>query len=221
MRTAAWRTSGVSRARVRSWYVIFGWALVLGMSGCGRKEEEAFEVLRPKEPVSRIARHWVLPDFALTERSGRPVMLKDFLGKVWVADFFYTSCPGPCPMLTSRLSELHSATAGMDGVLLASITAQPEKDTPEVLSKYASRFGADERWLFLTGPKPGIYELANTGFKLGLSEQGATAEEPVTHSSKLCLVDKNGMVRGFYEGLPPESTRQILEDIRVLLKESR
>jgi protein SCO1/2 len=213
--------NSASKSVVAGWVRFLIFALVIWSAGCGKKEDEAFEVLRSPEPVERLKRHWVLPEFELTERTGKGVRLADFLGKVWVTDFFYTSCPGPCPMLTSRLSELHKATAGMNGVLLASITAQPEKDTPEVLAKYASRFGADERWLFLTGSKPAIYELANSGFKLGLSEQGGTVEEPVTHSSKLCLVDKNGMVRGFYEGLTPESTRQILEDIRVLLKESR
>ena len=211
---------GRSRSKgVRAGLLLAG--LFLAVAGCGQREEEAFEVLKAPGPVARITRHWVLPDFELTERSGRTVRRADFLGKVWVADFFYTSCPGPCPMLTSRLSEIHRATAGMDGVVLASITAQPEKDTPEVLSKYAARFGADGRWWFLTGAKDGIYELANHGFKLGLSEQGATEAEPVTHSSKLCLVDKNGMVRGFYEGLTPESVNQVLEDIQVLLKESR
>jgi protein SCO1/2 len=198
-----------------------GW-LALGLfAGCNKVEDEPFEVLKgPKVPRS-LERRWQVTDFSLIERSRRAVGLRDLLGKVWVADFFYTSCPGPCPMLSSRLSELHRSTAGMDGVALVSISADPEKDTPEVLEKYAAKFKADDRWLFLTGDKTAVYALANGGFKLGLSDQGGTAEEPVTHSTKLCLVDKNGTVRGFYEGLSPESQGQLLEDIQVLLKESR
>jgi protein SCO1/2 len=140
---------------------------------------------------------------------------------VWVADFFYTTCPGPCPMLTSRLSELHRATKLMTGVAFVSISADPEKDTPEVLGKYAEKFAADERWLFLTGAKDAVYGLANQGFKLGLSEDPANEREPVTHSTKLVLVDRNASVRGFYEGLTPEGVRRLLSDIEVLLKESR
>lgn len=195
-------------------------ALLLALaSGC-RKEEPAFEVFHaPEQPA--LQRHWQAPDFSLTERSGTAIRAADLSGKVWVADFFYTTCPGPCPMLTSRLSEVHKATRDLAEVRLVSISTDPAKDTPEVLRQYAAKFGADERWLFLTGEKAAIFELANRGFKLSVSEEGGTAAEPITHSTKLVLVDRNGTIRGFYEGTTPAESQRLVGDIKRLLEESR
>jgi protein SCO1/2 len=184
------------------------------------KKSGPFEVYPPPARPD-LVRHWQVPDFSLTERSGKTVSLSDLRGKVWVADFFYTSCPGPCPMMTSRLSDIHKATLGRGGVVLVSISTDPSKDTPEVLKQYAEKFGADERWLFLTGDKGAIYKLANQGFKLSVTEEGGTEQEPVTHSTKLVLVDKNGTIRGFYEGTSKDDIEQIESAISRLEKETR
>ncbi len=189
-------------------------------AGCGKKDE-AFEMLGNPAPRAALPRHWQLPDFALTERDGRTITAADLRGKVWIADFFYTSCPGPCPMMSSRLSDVQKVTAGLPDVALVSISADPTKDTPEVLKEYATRFHAGPGWLFLTGDKVAIYDLANHGFKLGVSENGATAKEPVTHGTKLILVDKNGFVRGFYDALDPNSNGPLLTDLQILRKETR
>ncbi len=207
----------VWNARVAAGVLVFCTGVWTG--GC-RKSDDAFDVINPPVP-QRLRVYWQVPPFSLTERSGRVVGLGDLEGKVWVADFFYTTCPGPCPMLTSRLSELHRAAKLLPNVAFVSISADPEKDTPEVLGKYAEKFGADERWLFLTGTKDAVYGLANLGFKLGLSEDLANEREPVTHSTKLVLVDRNANVRGFYEGLTPEGASLLLSDMELLLKESR
>ncbi len=158
---------------------------------------------------------WPLPEFSLTERSGNPVTLADLKGKIWVADFFYTTCPGPCPMLTSRLSALHKKLGARENVRLVSISTDPEKDTPDVLKLYAEKFGASDRWLFLTGDKAHIFDLANKGFKLTVVEDPAAAgsAEPITHSTKLALVDRDGVVRGFYDGLGEQSLEELLRDI--------
>ncbi|MDB6171740.1 MAG: hypothetical protein JWL59_1051 [Chthoniobacteraceae bacterium] len=190
------------------------------LAGC-KKQEEAFEVLQPPAAPTQLHRHWQLPDFSLIERTGRPVTSAELRGKVWVADFFYTSCPGPCPMMTSRLSEIHKATRDEKDVSLVSISTDPSKDTPDVLKQYAAKFGADERWLFLTGEKESIYTLANKGFKLSVSDEDGTEREPVTHSTKLVLVDRNGTVRGFYDSQTEEETQKLIQDIKRLLKETR
>lgn len=167
--------------------------------------------------VQNLQKYWPAPDFTLTERSEKPVTLSDLKGKVWIADFFYTSCPGPCPMLTSRLSNLQKELANDPDVRLVSISSDPEKDTPAVLREYASHFGAGDRWYFLTGNKDTIYKLANDGFKLGLAED-KNAKEPITHSTKLVLIDRSGTVRGFYDGVGGNITR-LVTDIRTLEKE--
>lgn len=199
--------------------LMFGAALVsLSFTAC-RKNDEAFEVLTPPERPAELSKLWPVPDFKLTTQQNKPLTRADLAGKVWVADFFYASCPGPCPMMQSRLAEIHRATNGQADVALVSISTDPAKDTPEVLREYAARFKADERWSFVTGDKDAIYDLANSGFKLTVTNQGATEREPVTHSTKLALVDKAGVVRGFYEGVTAEDVNRLLADIAKLRSE--
>jgi len=165
-----------------------------------------------------LQKYWTLPEFTLTERSGQPVHSTDLAGKVWVADFFYTTCPGPCPALTSRFGEVQKALGNAPDVRLVSISVDPEKDTPEVLNVYAERFKAGPGWLFCTGDKIAIYRLAHDGFKLPIAE-GTPEGGPITHTTRLILVDKSGTVRGFYEGTTEEGVHDLVRDIHRLLEE--
>ena len=165
-----------------------------------------------------LPKYWPLPDFKLTERSGQPFDSTSLKGKVWVADFFFASCPGICPMLTARMAAVHQEFANEDRVRFVSITTDPVADTPAALREYAARFKADARWSFLTGDKTYIWNLCQTGFKLSVVESPA-GPEPITHSSRLVLVDKTGTVRGTYEGVGDDGPKKIIEDIRLLLAE--
>jgi protein SCO1/2 len=182
------------------------------------QEAEPFEVLQKPAVPQTLRAYWPVPSFSLTSAVEKTVTDKDLRGKVCVLDFFYTTCPGPCPMMTSRLSSLQASVANMPSVRLISISADPEKDTPEVLRQYAEKFQAGENWLFLTGAKPAIHDLANKGFKLSIVEMPEAAES-ITHSTKLVLIDQAGMIRGFYEGAGEDSTPPLLADIQRLLKE--
>jgi protein SCO1/2 len=165
-----------------------------------------------------LGRFWAIPDFALTDRSGKAVTLNDLRGKIWVADFVYTTCPGPCPMLSSRMAEIQKEVAFAPDVRLVSISTDPASDTPAVLETYAQRFHATDRWLFLTGDKAQIYALANQGFKLSVTED-RNSPEPITHSTKLVLIDRQGIVRGFYDGMDAKTGERLVNDIRKLLGE--
>lgn len=187
------------------------------LGGC-KKKEQAFEMLQPPTVPAALQKHWVLPDFALIERSGAPLRRDDLAGKVWVADFFYTTCPGPCPMLSSRLSAVQKALGDAPEVRLVSISVDPEKDTPAVLQLYAEKFQAGERWLFATGAKDAIYQLARDGFKLPVADAPVEGGL-ITHSTRLVLVDRAGTVRGFYEGGSEASVGELARDIRQLLAE--
>ena len=110
-----------------------------------------------------------LPDFSLTERSGRNVTLADLREKVWIANFIYTHCTDTCPLQSARMAKLQDDFAGERDLRLVSITVDPARDTPRVLVGYAARYGADpQRWLFLTGEKQAIYALAQQGFHLSV-----------------------------------------------------
>ena len=165
-----------------------------------------------------LPKYWSLPDFKLTERSGQPFDSASLKGKVWVADFFFASCPGICPMLTARMAAVHQEFAREDRVRFVSITTDPVADTPAALRDYATRFKADARWSFLTGDKTYIWNLCQTGFKLSVVESPA-GPEPITHSSRLVLVDKTGTVRGTYDAVGDDGPKKIIEDIRRLLAE--
>lgn len=196
-----------------------GFALAC-VAGCEQRFSSPIVMLTPTKQSGQtdLQRYWEIPDFTLTERSGQSAGMSDLKGKVWVADFFYSTCPGPCPMMTSRLSDLHQALAGEPDVRFVSISTDPEKDTPEILQAYAKNFGASERWLFLTGEKDAIFSLAQKGFKLSVTEDPA-APEPITHSTKLVLVDRSGTVRGLYEGIGEDDSARLVQDIRRLLQE--
>jgi protein SCO1/2 len=158
------------------------------------------------------------PSFQLTNQNGRPFGSADLAGKIWIADFIFTSCPGPCPMISSRMSELQKPLQKTD-VHLVSFTVDPEKDTPEVLRGYAQKLKAEPaRWDFLTGPKSAIYDISKNGFKLGVSDGGEEAGVPV-HSTRVVLVDRHGQIRGYYDALAPDAVTKLLADTSHLLRE--
>jgi protein SCO1/2 len=174
------------------------------------------------EPAAPLPKRFEVPKFTLTERSGRPFDSASLLGKVWVADFFFTECPGTCLMLSNRMKEIHRATANSGDVRFVSISTDPKVDTPEVLRKYADSLGADERWSFLTGPRTAIFELSIGGFKLALADAGGVdVKEKIIHSTKLVLVDRHGWIRDYYDGVgdKPGETERLLADIKRLLEE--
>ena len=164
-----------------------------------------------------------VPAFSLTERSGRTVEAADLQDKVWVVDFIFTHCAGPCPIMSSRMARLQKLVKGSPDIRLVSVSVDPERDNPEVLSEYAGRFGADgEAWLFLTGEKSSIYHLIKKGFMLAVDEGfDVQGEGPgiITHSVRFVLVDQQGRIRAYYDGTETETPERVFSDIQMLLAE--
>ncbi len=162
-----------------------------------------------------------VPDFSLTERSGRTVALKDLEGKVWVANFIYTTCPGPCPIMTSRLAALAKELPVRDDLMYVSFSVDPDHDTPEVLAKFADRYGADaKRWLFLTGPREEIHTLSTTGFLLALNRTTQpSADGPIVHSTRFVLVGRDGRIHSYYDGIDAKAVAQLKAEILKLLED--
>jgi len=174
---------------------------------------------RPALPVlSRV------PDFALTNQFGRVVTLADLHGQVWVADIIFTRCPRACAKMTREMSQLQSALPPNQPVKFLSLTADPEYDTPEVLSEYAKKFGAaPERWQFLTGKKLDVYRLATKGLLLAVddvkADERTSPNDLFLHSTHFVVVDKKGSIRGGFDGTEPSSQPKIVESIQTLLRE--
>ena len=163
-----------------------------------------------------------IPDFSLVERSGRAVTRDDLLGRVWIANFIFTSCAGPCPALTRRMAELQSALRKHYGdVRLVSFSVDPTYDTPAVLTRYAERFHADpDAWWFLTtDDEAAMHRLVREGF-LSIVEPGADAGATL-HSTSLILVDRQGRIRGLYDGDDRDAKPVLIADVERLLLERR
>ena len=159
-----------------------------------------------------------LPAFALIDQAGAPMTLERLRGSVWIVGFVFTRCAGQCPLITSRMARLQRALAGEPELHLVSFSVDPAHDTPEILAAYARRLGAGDRWHWVTGEPGAVASLARVGFRLGVSEDG-TAEEPITHSVRLALVDRAGRVRGFYDSTEDAAMQRLEADARRLLRE--
>lgn len=165
-----------------------------------------------------ISAYGNVPPFQLVDQDGQHFGSGQLRGKIWIADFIYTTCPGPCPMMSRRIGELQKPLEKTD-VHLVSFSVDPEKDTPAVLHEYARNFLADTaRWTFLTGPKSALYKLSHDGFKLAVSDGSQEQGIPV-HSTRMVLVDRRGQIRGYYDATEPEAITKLIADTRQLLRE--
>jgi len=152
-------------------------------------------------------------EFSLTNQNGKTITTADLKGKIWVADFFFTSCQGVCPVMTARMSKLDK-TLGDKGLHLLSISVDPATDTPEKLTEYAKNFDAKDNWQFLTGEKAKIIDLSVKGFRLSLGE------DPMSHSQRLVLIDNHSHIRGYYHVDRENEMQLLVEHATQLLKEA-
>jgi protein SCO1/2 len=156
-----------------------------------------------------------VPDFSLTDQTDKTVTLAELKGKVWVADFIFTNCGGTCPVMTEKMRKLQETLP--PDVRLVSFTVDPQRDTSKVLAAYAAEHGATrDRWSFLTGDKQQLYDICIKGFKLPLEDDEGTPLEPITHSTRFVLVDKQGEVRGYYSGTEEQELNRLAADAKKL-----
>ncbi len=165
-----------------------------------------------------IVSYGSVPEFHLTNQNGQPFGSDQLKGKIWIADFVFTTCPGPCPMISSRMSELQKPLENTD-VHLVSVSVDPKHDTPAVLRGYAEKLHAQpRRWDFLTGSQAAIYDLSRNGFKLAIDDGQGENGTPV-HSTRVILVDRRGEIRGYYDATAPDAVTKLLADTNHLLRE--
>lgn len=156
-----------------------------------------------------------VPAFEMVTQDGKPFRSEALAGHVWVADFIFTNCPGPCLRMSSQMKKVQTATAGTPEIRMLSFTIDPERDTPEVLTAFASRYQADHsRWFFLRGSLPTLQILSRDTFKLG------DVDGTVNHSTRFVLVDKRGRVRGIYRSQDEDPAGKVAADALQLQKEN-
>jgi protein SCO1/2 len=155
-----------------------------------------------------------VPDFQLTSQTGQAVDRHSLMGHVWVADFIFTTCPGPCPMMSSRMRAVQTATASTPDVQLVSFTVDPAHDTPDVLAAYGKHFLAEpERWHFLTGPQTTLNRVGLDGFHLN------PVDGSLDHSTRFALVDRAARIRGYYSFSDDGFLKALLRDVEQLERE--
>ena len=165
-----------------------------------------------------LSAYGTVPPFELVNQEAQPFGSAQLAGKIWIADFIFTTCPGPCPIISTRMSELERPLEKSD-VQLVSFSVDPETDTPEVLHAYAEKLKAQPaRWDFLTGSKTQIYNLIEKGFHLTAIEHGGD-EEQLLHDVRLVLVDRHNQIRGYYNALESDAITKLLADTNHLLRE--
>lgn len=160
-----------------------------------------------------------IAEFTLTNQDGEAVTNKDFDGFYYVTDFFFTTCPTICPSMNSEMQRVQKEFADDVDFKILSHTVQPEVDSVPILKEYADLYEANpDKWIFVTGDKKQIYDLARKSYFAAVTE-GSGGPEDFIHTENFVLVDKEKRIRGFYDGTSSSSVDQLMIDIEILSQE--
>lgn len=169
---------------------------------------------KPQLPVLNT----VMP-FSFTRQDGQQISNKDVLGKTVIVEYFFTTCKGICPKMNRNMAKIHEQLKGEKDFLILSHTVDPDTDSVPILKRYADSIGADpNKWWFLTGKKEDLYRTARESYILDDPKNSSkNISEQFLHTQFFCLVDRDGVVRGIYDGLKKEEVDQLVEDTKLLL----
>ena len=195
--------------------IVFVFLVVLGC-----QQEKKLPFLGPKVIGKQgDTLYHKIPDFKFLNQDSLWISEKDMAGKIYVADFFFTTCPTICPKMKTQLLRIYDKFAEEDRVRILSHTIDPEYDGVRVLKEYAKKLNINSpRWNLVTGKKSDIYRLGEKSYMV-TAQEDANEEGGFVHSGAFILVDKNRHVRGIYDGTKEEDVNHLIEDIGVLLKE--
>lgn len=205
-------------------YIIGFLTVIVLSSGCETKKlpfygepEVVKKVVDGKETEQTI--YPTIPDFSFINEDKETITDKDFKGKVYVADFFFVTCPTICPVMKKNMLTVYKEYKDNPDVKILSHTIDPEHDTPEILKKYATDLGVTGKmWQFVTGDKEKIYDIGQKHYMVSALEDSSQAGGYI-HSGAFVLVDKDRHIRGMYDGTTVDGTTKLIKDLAVLLKE--
>lgn len=202
---------------------LLGIGLLAGLVGC-HTTTESLPILGEPETVRRMVdgkeiaelEYPVIPAFSFVNQDGKTVTQKDFDGKIYVADFFFVTCPTICPIMKKNMLEVYQAYKNSPDIRILSHSIDPEHDTPAVLKQYAQDIGATgDTWQFVTGDREAIYEIGEKHY-LVTAKADSSAPGGYIHSGAFVLVDKDKHIRGMYDGTTKEGTEKLIADIETL-----
>lgn len=175
-------------------------------------------VIEGKEVVDTV--YHTIPDFKFVNQDGDTVTAQNFKDKIYVADFFFTTCPTICPVMKKQMLKVYDKIKGQPDIAILSHTIDPQHDTPTVLKQYANDLGVKDakQWMFVTGEREKIYDIGEHHY-LVVAGADSTAPGGYIHSGAFILIDKEKRVRGMYNGTDDEGTKRLLADIERLKAE--
>ncbi len=192
--------------------------LVLSLISCQEKPLGPLPYIGGTEVIQGDTIHYQIPDFSFVNQDSQVINNASYNDKLYVADFFFISCPSICPKVKQQMLRIHDKYQNDNRVKLLSHTLDPKRDTVAALAQYADKLGVKStKWDFVTGEKDSIYGLNEDYFIVAYEDDEAPGG--IDHSGKIILVDQNRHVRGFAEGTDPESVTEFLKTIDVLLEE--
>ncbi|WKB81001.1 SCO family protein [Cellulophaga lytica] len=207
--------------------------ILFTLLGCNNKSNSKKASTLPYYGESSFTPKWLAPDskeakemhsipnFSLINQNGEVITRNTFKNKIYVADFFFTSCSGICPKMTSNMSVLQEAFKTDNDVLLLSHTVTPETDTVEVLNEYAKTKGVTaNKWHLVTGSRSEIYNLGRNTYFIEEDLGELKTNDDFLHTENFVLIDKNQHIRGIYNGLNKTAIQQLITDIKTLKEES-
>lgn len=191
------------------------------------KRERVLNIYQPAQvstelvdtTMQYVKKYHTIANFSLLNQNGEVVTQKDYENKIYVADFFFTTCQTICPIMTDHMFQIQESVRDDDHILLLSYTVTPEIDDVLRLKKYAQEKGVDDsKWNLVTGDRKEIYDLARKSYLV--AKDNPDADYDLIHTENFVLVDTKKRIRGFYDGTDSEAIDQLLEDIRILEKET-
>ena len=171
------------------------------------------------DSIQYISKYHKIADFSLINQNGKVITQNDYKDKIYIADFFFTTCQTICPIMTDHMYQIQKEILNDDEVLLLSHSVTPKIDSVAQLKSYAMQKGVnDSKWNLVTGDKKQIYELARKSY-MAVKTDGTGDEYDMIHTENFMLIDKKRQIRGYYDGTKPEDIERLLEDIAILKKE--
>lgn len=192
---------------------------------CDQSSEKQLPIYNPSnfnpelvdKSLQNISKYHTVADFSLTNQNGETITQEDYKDKIYVTDFFFTSCKTICPIMTDNMGKIQEAFLNNDIIMFLSLSVTPEIDSISVLREYANNKDViDSKWNITTGDKKHIYELARKSY-FAVVEQGDGGLQDFIHTPNFILVDKKKQIRGIYDGTNDEDIQRIINDIKILL----
>ena len=210
---------------IRKPHFLFLTALVCFNLSCNQVSKKELPIYNPADfntelvdrALQNVQKNHTVSSFELINQNGEKITQADYDDKIYVADFFFTSCTTICPIMTNNMAEIQKEFLNTDDVKLLSLSVTPDIDNISVLRNYANEKGVlDSKWNVTTGNKKHIYELARKSY-FAVVDQGDGGLQDFIHTTNFILVDKNKQIRGIYDGTDDASINVLINDIKILL----